>query len=140
MPGSNFLRIRKARGSSSEYPGGWKIIFNIKQPQSNELDCIERETEINDADQMKGAIELLGYHQAIHVVKTRTKTKYQDMEICLDEVEELGSFIEVEKIVEGEGETVQNELFGFLETIGVSKENRVLKGYDTLLYIKQNPR
>lgn len=89
---------------------------------------------------MKGAIELLGYHQAIHVVKTRTKTKYQDMEICLDEVEELGSFIEVEKIVEGEGETVQNELFGFLETIGVSKENRVLKGYDTLLYIKQNPR
>lgn len=129
MPGSNFLRIRKAKG---------KIMFTLKQPQANELDCIEKETEISDAEQMKGAIELLGYHEAVRVVKTRTKTKYQEMEICLDEVEGLGSFIEVEKITDGDGEMVQNELFDFLQTLGIARENRMVNGYDTLIFLKRN--
>jgi adenylate cyclase class 2 len=100
------------------------------------MDCIEREVEINDADQMIGAIELLGYHKAVNVVKARTKTMYNGMEICLDEVKDLGSFIEVEKIVDGDGEEVQNELFIFLETLGVKREDRVMNGYDTMVYLK----
>jgi len=127
----NFLRIRKTKD---------KIFFTLKRPQANEMDCIEREVEINDADQMIGAIELLGYHEAAQVIKTRTKTMYNDMEICLDEVKDLGSFIEVEKIVDGDGEEVQNELFNFLETLGVKREDRVMSGYDTLVYLKKKNR
>ena len=127
MKDTNFLRIRKTKD---------KIFFNLKRPQSNEMDCIEREVEINDADQMIGAIELLGYHKAVNVVKTRTKTMYNGMEICLDEVKDLGSFIEVEKIVDGDGEEVKNELFIFLETLGVKRKDRVMNGYDTMVYLK----
>jgi predicted adenylyl cyclase CyaB len=59
--------------------------------------------------------------------------------ICLDEVKELGSYIEVEKISEDDNANeVQNELFTFLESLGVNKENRETHGYDTLLYIKNN--
>lgn len=125
MPETNFLRIRASGG---------KYIFTLKQPQKNELDCIEKETEISDPEAMEGALELMGYHLAVRVKKTRTKTKYQDMEICLDSIEGLGDFIEVEKITEGDGEEVQKELCDFLTSIGVDISERVMHGYDTLVY------
>ncbi len=87
---------------------------------------------------MEDALVLLGYHKAISVYKNRTKAKYKDMEICLDEVDHLGSFIEVEKITEGDGDAVQEELFNFLETLGVKRDDRVINGYDTLMYRHNN--
>ncbi len=126
-PGHNILRIREQNG---------KFLFTLKQPQKNELDCIEKETEINNPVELRGALELMGYHEAIKINKVRVKTKYKDMEICLDEVEGLGSFIEVEKLTEGDGEKIQNESFDFLETLGVKREDRVEHGYDTLIYLK----
>jgi adenylate cyclase, class 2 len=129
MPNTNFLRIRKANGT---------YLFTLKRPQSNELDSIERETEISDPEQFKDMLEYMGFHRAVDVVKKRVKTRYKDMEICLDEVTGLGSFIEVEKITEGDGESVQEELFLFLESLGVKREDRVMHGYDTLIYLKDN--
>jgi adenylate cyclase class 2 len=85
---------------------------------------------------MRGIIELLDYHEVVKVDKIRTKTRYNDMEICLDEVQNLGSFIEVEKIVTGDGDVVQEELFTFLESIEIKREDRVFSGYDTLMYVK----
>lgn len=126
VPGTNFLRIRKAKG---------KVLFTLKQPQKNELDCIEKEVEISDAGQFRGALELMGYHEAVQVYKTRTKTRFNDMEICLDDVKGLGSFVEVEKITDGDGDAVQETLFNFLETVGVKREDRVINGYDTLVYL-----
>jgi predicted adenylyl cyclase CyaB len=56
--------------------------------------------------------------------------------ICLDEVRDLGTFIELEKITEGEDPIkVQSELFAFLKSLGVREEDRVERGYDTLLYL-----
>lgn len=125
--GSNFLRIRQGNG---------KILFTLKQPQVGELDCLEHEVEISDADEMRQAILLLGYHKAIEVHKTRRKTMCQGYEICLDTVEGLGDFVEVEKITENEDpETVQVELFDFLKQFGITDSDRVLRGYDTLLYL-----
>jgi adenylate cyclase class 2 len=127
MPNTNFLRIRETNN---------KILFTLKRPQSNELDCIEKEIEVSDKEQLKDMLELMGYHEAIQVHKIRTKTQYKDMEICLDDVRGLGTFIEVEKITDGDGEIVQNELLHFLESLGVSKEDRIVNGYDTLMYLK----
>jgi adenylate cyclase, class 2 len=130
--GTNVLRIRKAKG---------KIIFTLKQAQKNELDCIEKELEITNAKEMKDILEILGYKESVHVHKTRLKATLNDMEICLDEVKDLGSFIEVEKLTdEVDGEKVQNELFDFLQTVGVKKEDRVTRGYDTLMWLKDNPQ
>lgn len=108
--GNNFLRIRKENKS-----GNSRTLFTLKQPQSNELDCIEKEVEISDSEQFKDTLILMGYHSAISVHKNRVKTKYNGTEICLDDVDSLGSFIEVEKIVEGNGDEVQEELLVFLK-------------------------
>ena len=128
QPDKNLLRIRES---------GEKFVFTIKQPKANQLDSIEHETEIANAEEMKEALILMGFHEAVRVNKTRRKTRYNDWEICLDEVEDLGSFIEVEKIADDENvEKVQAELFAFLEALGVKKEDRVHDGYDTLVYLK----
>lgn len=131
-PGKNLLRIRESKG---------KYLFTIKQPQVNELDAIEHETEILDPKEMREAILLMGLEERCRVNKVRRKANYNGWEICLDEVEGLGSFIEVEKIAEDEdAEVIQEELFKFLETLGVKRSDRVTSGYDTLVYLKNNPR
>lgn len=129
QPGKNILRIRESNG---------KFIFTLKQPQSNELDCFERETEIIDPKEFKEALLLMGYKPVVEIHKVRRKAKYKDYEICLDDVKELGTFVEVEKITDDENaDKIQDELFSFLETVGVSKDDRETQGYDTLVYLKQ---
>ena len=129
QPGRNILRIRENNG---------KFIFTIKQSLSNELNSIERETEIAEPEEFREALLLMGYKPAVEIHKVRRKAKYKDYEICLDEVKELGSFVEVEKITdEKNADEVQNKLFEFLESLGVKREDRVTNGYDTLIYLKQ---
>lgn len=130
QPGKNLLRIREEGG---------KFIFTIKQPQSNQLDAIERETEITDPQEFRESLLLMGYKPVVKINKVRRKAKYKDFEICLDEVKELGNFVEVEKITDDvKAEEVQEELFQFLESLGIKREDRILDGYDTLIYLKQN--
>lgn len=128
--GDIFLRVRETPKAS---------YFTLKQMQKNELDNTEEETEISDPESMRKALEVMGYNLAVKVFKKRRTTTYDGLEICLDEVEDLGSFIEVEKITDDseDAEEVQNQLLVFLEQFGVNKEDRVLNGYDTLIYFKQ---
>jgi adenylate cyclase class 2 len=123
------LRIREQGG---------KILFTLKKNRSGELDCIEKEIEVSDRNTLKDIIELLGFEQTVEVHKKRRKGNYHDYEICLDEVRGLGTFIEVEKMSDEDGEKVQNELFEFLKKLGVSKEDRVFIGYDSQLWLKYN--
>ena len=130
QPGRNILRIRKNND---------KFIFTIKQSLKNELDSHERETEIADPAEFREALLLMGYKPVVKINKVRRKAKYNGYEICLDEVAGLGSFVEVEKIVDEEdSEKVQDELFEFLETLGIKREDRETRGYDTLIYLKKN--
>ena len=127
---SPVLRIREQNG---------KIIFTVKKNRSNELDCIEKEIEITDKDTLKDILELLDYESTVEVHKKRIKTNYNDYEICLDDVDKLGTYIEVEKMSDENGEKVQKELFDFLQTLEISKEDQVFNGYDTLIWLKNKP-
>lgn len=120
---------------------GGRHIFTLKKPIGNMLDKQEHETEVADPEELKACLEMMGYKQALQIRKKRLKTKYNGDEICLDEVEELGSFIEMERLTENEDpQEVQEELYGFLEQIGVKREQRVEKGYDILLAEKNKKR
>lgn len=127
-PDINLLRIRKENG---------KIIFTLKRPQINEQDALEHETEIKNAVEMEAAIKLLGFEKMVEVRKTRQTAKYKNYTICLDEVEGLGSFVEVETFSDdGDPEKIQEEIFKFLLSLGVKPEDRITQGYDTLAYLK----
>lgn len=127
--GTSVLRIREQKG---------RIVFTLKKNRSNDLDCIEKEIEITDKNTLEEIIELLDYEKTVEVHKKRQRGKYGDYEICLDEVEGLGFFIEVEKMSDEDGEKVQDELFNFLKKLGIGDEDRVFIGYDSLMWLKNN--
>jgi len=129
---SPILRIRKQND---------KYIFTLKINQSSRQDCIERELEILDGEKMIEIVKLIGYRQVPIVDKKRIKTNVGDIEIVLDIVKDLGEFIEAEKIVHTEDvearKKIQEELFNFLETLGIKKEDQVIDGkYDIMLFNK----
>lgn len=126
----NFLRIRETGG---------KILFTLKRPQTNELDSIECEIEVNDAKKLEDIIQYLGYEKAVEVKKTRATAKHGDYEILLDHVEGLGDFLEVEKIIslDEDSEKTQQEILSFLKDVGIkTDDSQVTRGYDTLVYLE----
>lgn len=123
--GANYLRIRQTKDKS---------FFTLKRGE--EMETIEREVVISDPNQMRDALLYMGYKEAVRVKKVRTKTNFRGYEICFDEVEELGNFIEVEKITDEDTEIVRKEMLDFLESFGVDTAERVHNGYDTLMYLK----
>ncbi|MEI6843239.1 MAG: class IV adenylate cyclase [bacterium] len=115
---------------------GERTIFTFKQNRGGELDCIEKEVDVNSKETLSEIIELLGYEKTVEVHKTRKKGIYNDLEICLDDVKGLGVYIEVEKMTDEDGQKVQKELFDFLKTLGIKEEDRVMQGYDSQIYEK----
>lgn len=124
--GVNFFRVRRQ---------GDKSFLTLKRSKTNELDSFELETTVSDPDKVEKMLEALGYVLASEIKKIRRKSQLKDIEICLDEVEQLGTFIELEKLLEDDGDIrgVQNELFNFLKRVGIKDSDRIEQGYDTLM-------
>lgn len=71
--------------------------------------------------------------------KTRRKTKYKDIEICVDEVEWLGNFIKVEKMTKTNNtEEIEHELVAFIRQLWLHEKERVYQWYDVLDYKLRN--
>jgi adenylate cyclase, class 2 len=126
-PGENWLRIRIENDD--------KAIFTLKRSVTSELDSIEHETEVADAEELRKIIGYLGYSVFSDLTKTRQKAKVGDIEICVDEVPELGVFIEAERLTDEDADqtAIFEELWQFVERFGVSRSDEETSGYDVLL-------
>ncbi|HYU09419.1 MAG TPA: CYTH domain-containing protein [Gemmatimonadales bacterium] len=109
-------------------------LFTLKRPTDNELACLEFETEVADRDQMHEAILHMGFYPTVRIVKTRRTAQLGELSLCLDEVEQAGAFLEIEKVIgPGQsGEAVQAELDAFARSLGVELE-RTTETYDSLI-------
>ena len=89
----HFVRIREKSDG--------KFILTVKRPLSKEIQAkIEHETEVKNIKELEQALFLMGYNIANKIIKVRRITNYKEFEICIDEVENMGSFIEIEKMSE----------------------------------------
>ena len=125
--GDVMLRIRRQDEKSE---------FNIKKQCSGESDNIEHETQISNPDEMDKILKLLNWVPQVEVKKMRKKGKWDEYEICLDKVEELGDFMEIEKMVEDDSdpEIIREELFNMVKVLGLVKEDEETRGYDTQIF------
>lgn len=125
-PGSVWLRLRTENNTRS--------IFTLKKQFRGGLDSIEHETEVADEAEMRRIIETLGFTLYSDLTKTRQKAHVGDVEICLDEVQGLGCFMEAEKLtdVDADGDAVEDELWAVLVGFGLRKQDQVREGYDVL--------
>jgi|GEM_PF-300491 predicted adenylyl cyclase CyaB len=129
----NWLRIRTEDDHRS--------IFTLKRQVTNELDSIEHETEISDPHELTKIIEYLGFTLYSDLTKVRQKARIGDVEICLDNVEGLGIFIEAELLIADDEDSrgVHERLWKVLESLGVTRQHSVLHGYDVLMRKKHGP-
>ncbi|MET0979888.1 MAG: class IV adenylate cyclase [Candidatus Saccharimonadales bacterium] len=125
-----WLRIRTETKN-----GTTKHIFTLKRSITNQLDSIEHETVVEDAIESENIVTQLGFELYSDLTKTRQKAVLGDVEICLDVVENLGTFIEAERLTADEIEykVIVAELWAVLESIGVNRDNEVTDGYDVLM-------
>lgn len=93
---SPVFRIRKSKS---------KHFLTFKILEENVNTAKEFETQILDEQVFIEIIRLLGFHFYVTVKKQRKTTSYNGYTICLDEVEQLGTFIEIEKL----SDSCQNE-------------------------------
>ena len=124
--GANWLRIRIENDK--------KTLFTLKRSVVGHLDSIEHETEVADPSEMQNIITMLGYEPYSDLTKLRQKAKHKDLEICIDHIEGLGDFIEIEKMSEQDVNHEETEaiLWKFMSSIGIDKKDEVLVGYDVM--------
>lgn len=119
-----------------------KMELNYKdwQPHSENIKthCIEHEVKISSFDAFKSILEALDFKALITVDKLRKVWLYDEVEISIDYIADLGAFIELEyKGVSDNIEIVRELLFQTLSLIDAQTKEIDLKGYPFLM-LKKN--
>ena len=115
-----------------------KSIINFKHfyPEGAEkhTHAVEYEVSIDSAEEITGVFRELDIDQRVCVRKTRTQFKFKEYKICLDEVEGLGFFLEVElSAPDKDAEGAKKEIHEFASEFGVSSRQQDFRGYPFLL-------
>lgn len=95
----------------------------------------ELEVQIDDADKGKEILTSLGYCKVYPVAKTRQYYIGGEITACLDQVEGLGEFLELEMIVSDEAEKPQalERLAALLRQLGYDPEGTIRRSYLSML-------
>lgn len=123
--GVPFGRIRTVQG---------KHLFTVKTPQDNEMACLEAETIVADPGQMHDALLQMGFRPTVRIVKERRTGRTGRWSLCLDHVEGVGPFLEIETVTTADesGLAVQAQLDEWANNLGAKLE-RVTDTYDSLV-------
>jgi adenylate cyclase class 2 len=83
---------------------------------------------------MHEAILHMGFYATVRIVKSRRTGRLGDVSVCIDDVEGLGVFLELERLLGSNepADQVQDELDALAQTFGVGLE-RVTDTYDSLV-------
>ncbi len=131
LSNAEFLRLRVENDGTT--------LFTLKyhpgradDPTSAPIEC---ESKVDSREQIAHMLQLMGFSEAVRIRKSRMKTKHGAWEICVDEVEGLGSFIELEEMADRDADIpgIQEKMREFLASLGVSQEDIGLARYDVLL-------
>jgi len=118
-----------------------KVIFeydkSINKKANGEQECAEEyETVISDPEEFRKILNFLDFKKVVNVDKQREYWDCGDLEIALDNVAGLGSFIEVEAKGDFENTAKAKEAcLKFLEELGIKNAENIQtnKGYPALL-------
>ena len=123
--GVPFARLRTVDGQH---------LFTLKRPAENVLSCEEHETVVADRDRMHHAIVAMGFRPTVRILKVRRSATIGDLVLCVDELDGVGVFVEVERLVPDDvpGIAVHAELAQFVASLEVAAE-RSAQTYDSLV-------
>ncbi len=128
-----FLRIRE-----TEHGAVLCVKDSHKEPGTrNPLYCDEYETSISNVDETLALFRIIGFTEATIVRKTRKIFSLPELEIAIDEVENCGTFMEIE--VKKEVAMIEEGyqlIYDWLRSIGITTFIRQKRGY---IHLIMNP-
>jgi adenylate cyclase class 2 len=91
----------------------------------------EFETAVGSGDEMRDILAHLGFDPAATVRKLREKHRLDDFTVVLDEVEDVGEYVEVETDVETatDVEVAREDAYGLLERLGLDPTDQIRTSY-----------
>ena len=113
----NFLTYK---GAESKKDGVWQ----------------EYEFPVDNAEDAENMLKAIGLDNVITVKKNRTEYKLDDFAICLDIIDGLGSFVEIES--QNDNDIDKINLNKLMQKLNIKEEQIIHKGYVTLLLVKNN--
>lgn len=114
------LRVRKVNG---------KYVLTYKGPRIDSETKTREEIEIPTEPEIIEILRNLGFKDAATVRKRRKIFKLKNLIVSLDQVENLGNFVEIESRHYKE----KDKLFEILEELGIDRKNSTTKSYLELL-------
>ncbi len=125
VEGSVWLRIRKTDD---------KIELNYKKQSAKKMESEEIEFGVSSYEKANAFLEALGFKKWVEVKKQRRYTKYKDCNICIDKVERLGNFIELELLIDKKEDIdYEQKLLDYAKELGIDTNNRINSHYDTMI-------
>ena len=122
------LRIRKTNE---------KKYLTYKGPKLDKITKTreEIEIEIQEPEIFKVILKKLGFVEVPKISKKREIFELNKIKICLDDVQFIGKFIELEIEAKDEEDRIKkvNELIKFAESIGINKKDFIRKSYLELI-------
>ena len=132
------LRIRSSKNITLNQQAHY---LTFKGPKLDQVSNTRKEIEIRieDGEKGKAILSSLGYTLVYPVIKTRQYYHFNEITACLDQVENLGNFLEMEVIVssECERENALGQLFSLLQKMGYQPQDVVRTSYLTMLMSKR---
>ena len=133
-PVNEWLRLRNANGT---YFINYKNWHSDENGKSNY--CDEYETIIEDLDKIKKIFEAINFKSVVIVNKMRKIWVYENYEIAIDSVKDLGNFVEIEYIGKNkkvDPKKITKEMVNFLKNLKLGKIERNYVGYPFMLLFK----
>jgi adenylate cyclase class 2 len=132
------LRIRAHKDMET---GAQKNALTYKGPKLGSESQTRKELEISfeDPAEMRAILAALGYQQLLEVRKLRKTYRSGEITACVDHVDTLGDYLELEKLVNDEGDYPEavGELYEWLPKLGISENALTRYSYLELL-LKHN--
>lgn len=136
------LRLRTCKDPDTKEV---RTLVTYKGPTLDQMSStrIEYETSVGDSETMKNLLAALGFQEVFTVDKDRQEWKLKsddrgEITLCIDTVEGLGSFMELETMIEDSREENKDAavevLLSILDEFGVPRENLTGKSYLEMLY------
>lgn len=117
--------------------GGAQTLITYKGPKidAQSSSRLELETSVEDFETMKKLLLSLGYRAALTVKKTRRSFTRGAQTVCLDDVDGLGDYMELEELVPDEAarSAAAASLLSLLDTLGVERGALTRRSYLELL-------
>ena len=135
---NSYLKSTPIREWLSVRQRGSKVIINYKYWHFDQngigTHCDEPELVVEDAEAATHLLKPLGFEPLVTVNKHRTEALINDFLVSVDEVEELGNFVEIEATKSyGSIEDTIKALNEFAVELGLNTSDITHKGYPHLL-------